>query len=215
MSSMASSPTIATSSNVIQTTVESTRNQTSRTTTANANIKWENFNYPPFIKLIHYDPNEIEDLEIRSLIKKINLTFVLNLVVSLINFINSIAQVAVGFTGLRILFSVLNILIFVPLTLFTFYKGYRGLVYDRKQLRYYYVGQFACCVVFFIFSIISGGNYNGWTRLGVLFENGHIFQGLLAIVESLIYLFNSLLCAYCMFKVYRSKDDSSPVDNRL
>jgi len=213
MSSMASSVTIPTSSPVLQTTVESARDKTAGTT-PNANIKWDNFNYPPLIKLIHYDPNEIEDLATRSLVKKINLTFVLNLVVSLINFLNSIAQVAVGFTGLRILFSVLNILIFVPVTLFTFYKGYRGLVYDRRQLRYYYVGQFACAVVFLIFSIISGGNYNGWTRLGVLFDNGHVFQGLLAIVESLLYTFNSALCAYCLFEVYRSKDPS-PVDNRL
>lgn len=214
MNSMTSSVTRSTTSNVVQTTVESARSKTPGSS-PNANIKWENFNYPPFIRLIHYDPNEIEDLATRSLIKKINLTFILNLVVSLLNFINSIAQVAVGFSGLKILFSVLNILIFVPVTLFTFYKGYRGLVYDRRQLRYYYIGHFVCAVAFFIFSIVSGGNYNGWTRLSVLFGDKHIFQGLLAIAESIIYLINSALCAYCLFKVYRSKDTSPPNDNRL
>jgi len=213
MNSMASSETKTTSGNIVQTTVESSR-QKVPSSNPNSNIKWENFNYPPFIRLIHYDPDEIEDPATRSLVKKRNLTFILNLVVSVINFINAIAQVAVGFTGLRILFSVLNILIFVPVTLFTFYKGYRGLVYNRRQLRYYYVGQFLCAVAFLVFSIISGGTWNGWTRLDVLFSNKHIFQGLLAIVESLIYTANSLLCMYCIFKVYRSKE-TTPLENRL
>lgn len=166
------------------------------------NIKWENFNYPPFLKLIHYDPTELADPE-KTVIINLNRTFLITILVSIINFINCIAQTAAGLGGIRILYSILNMVLFWPVSLFAFYKGYRGLVYNRSDFRLYWPTHFLLACAFVILSIVHAGNYNGWVRMAELFDEGYVFQGLLSIVESLIYEFNAIFVFYCMWKVHK------------
>ena len=208
-----SSVTKAVGGNVVRNAVNDARSRLPGGT-INPNIKWENYNYPPLLKLIHYDLSELEDPVTRSLVRKLNLTFVLVFIVSIINFINSIAQTASGHNGLRILYSVLNFFIFVPIALYGFYKGYRGITYTRRELRFYWVVAFIEVVAFMVFSIISGGNYNGWTRVAFLFGEGDVFQGILAIIESLIYLGNCLLVAFCAYRI-REFSLNAPPEDRL
>lgn len=180
----------------------------------NSSIKWDNFNYPPLLKIIHYDLKELDDTETRTLVRRLNFVFFFNFIVSIINFINSLAQIPVQDSGIRVLYSILNMLIFMPLTLYGFYKGYRGLTHSERELRFYWGISLIEIIVFFIFSIISGGCYNGWVRVSYLFSNGYIFQGILGIVESLIYLGMCFLIAFNSWKV-KNFVPGNPADNRL
>jgi hypothetical protein len=47
-------------------------------------IIWDDFNYPPFVRLIHYSLDELQD-PIRSVVKKMHLVFLLVLVINAIN----------------------------------------------------------------------------------------------------------------------------------
>jgi len=212
MNYMTSSVTKAVGSNVIRNAVDDVRNKFPGSQ-SNSSIKWDNFNYPPLLKIIHYDLKEL-DAETGSLVRKLNFVFMLNFLVSIINFINSLAQIPVNDSGIRILYSVLNMLIFIPFTLYGFYKGYRGLTHSERELKFYYVISLLEIIAFFVFSIISGGCYNGWTRVATLFKNNYIFQGILGIIESVIYLGMCFLIAWNTWKV-KNFVPSSPSDNRL
>ena len=212
MNSIGSSITKSVGTSVIRNAVDSARSKLPGQS-AYPNIRWENFNYPPLLKIVHYDLSELEPPH-KGVVRLLNITFILTFVVSIINFINSIAQTAVGFTGLRILYSILNLVIFIPISLFAFYKGYRGLVFNKRELKFYYVAQVLLAIAYFIFSIISGGNYNGWIRVSSLFHQHYIFQGILGVVESIIYLINSLLMVYCMLRV-KNLSSGVPPEDRL
>ena len=174
-----------------------------------SSIKWEEFNYPPLIKLIHYDLNELNEPH-KSLIRKMNISFVLVFVATLIGFIGNIVQVAMGVApGIRIFYAIMNIIIFNPAALYVFYKGYRGLVIAESQLRLYKIFQVILGLAWFIWSIIGAGAFNGWVRVSSLFGSGATFPGILALFESIIYLLNSLLAVYCVYATHIFDDHAN------
>ena len=174
-----------------------------------SSIKWEDFNYPPLIKLIHYDLNELNDPH-KSLIRKMNISFVLVFVATFIGFIGNIVQVAMSVApGIRIFYAIMNVIIFNPAALYVFYKGYRGLVIDESQLRLYKFFQAILALAWFIWSIIGAGAFNGWVRVSGLFGSGAVFPGILALFESIVYLLNSLLAFYCVYATHKFDDHVS------
>lgn len=174
-------------------------------------IKWESFNYPPLLNLIHYSSEELPD-SIKGLVKCIHSSFLILIVIFLINVVNCIVQTSQGGEGINIFYSFLNILIFVPLALFTFYRGYKGLASDSYLLRFYKIAQIVLILCYFIFSIISAGAFNGWVRAKNLMGKENYFTGALSIIESALYDINGLLAIYCVVGAHKYRDTG---DNRV
>ena len=77
-------------------------------------INWNDFNYPPLIKVFHYNASELEP-PVRNKVRLMWLTHIIVVVVTLLNLISNIAQVAaLSGIGLRILYAFVFIIIFNP-----------------------------------------------------------------------------------------------------
>ena len=152
------------------------------------------------LKLIHYDINELEDPQ-KAVVKKVHWALRIIAILCVLNLINNIAQAIGGEPGIRILYSVLNILLFPPVALYSFYKGYRGLTFDTANLKMYKITQLVLMILYLVFSIIPSGAFNGWIRVSQLFSDGLIFQGILSLLESFLYLGNVVLMAFTVYLV--------------
>lgn len=96
----------------LQKSVSSVKN--SITPSSGSKINWDDFNYPPLLKVIHYDITEV-DPEVRTGVRAMWLSHVLIFVEGILNLINNIAIVAAGGPGVRILYSIMFLFSFVPL----------------------------------------------------------------------------------------------------
>ena len=87
----------------------------------------------------------------------------------------------------------------------SFNFGYQAIClapnHDRKFM-FYMVSQGILCILWFIFSIISAGSINGWTKIKVLSRTNCKmgFSIFLAVIESLVYLFTMGLGIYCLIR---------------
>jgi hypothetical protein len=66
------------------------------TTSKTPEINWQDFNYPPLLKIIHFTPSELPE-EHKSIIWMLFATHIIILVESLLNIINNSVQTAEGF----------------------------------------------------------------------------------------------------------------------
>lgn len=176
-------------------------------------INWDYYNYPPLCHLIHYDLNELQGRQ-RSIVRKMNWSLKILLIILILNFINSIAiTIGDSSAGIRILYSFLNMVIFPPVALFSFYRGYRAICFDRSYILLYYITQGILAILYFVFSIISAGAFNGWIQTGHLFGNRFIFQGILSIIESLLYMGNILLMGLTIYQAKNYDGEPEPSNN--
>lgn len=77
-------------------------------------INWEDFNYPPLIKLIHFDLSEIEETKV-TVVRFLWLSHLLIFAYSIINILNNIVCVAQGEKGVRILYAFMFFFTFNPI----------------------------------------------------------------------------------------------------
>ncbi len=91
------------------------------------------------MKLIHYELDEIEE-PTRTYVSRLNISFVLAFLSCLINVINNIVWCILGIGGTRVVYSFFNMLLFSPLALYVFYKGFRSLIDLQDQRTYYKLG---------------------------------------------------------------------------
>ena len=94
-------------------------------------IDWMDLNYPPFIKLFHYDIDEIED-DYRRLFLWVELYFMAFGGFFVLNFFNTIVQVSVGYPATRILASLFYFVLLISLAGFGFYKLFQEAVTLKK-----------------------------------------------------------------------------------
>lgn len=169
-----------------------------------ANIKWNEYNYPPLIRVIHYDPSELQEPH-QGAVRKINWCFIGIVLVCIINVINSIAQAAGpdDYSSINILYSFLNLVLFIPVSFWVFYKGYLGICKETSNIRWYQIGQGLLCIAWIIFSIIYAGAINGFVRMGQLFGDGYGFQAVLSLIESLLYL---AVAGLGIFNIWKIRD---------
>ena len=176
-------------------------------------IKWEEFNYPPLLKLIHYDLNELNEPH-KSLVKKMHISSILVFVATLIGLFGNMLQVFMASApAIRIFYAFMNLVMFNPAALYVFYKGYRGIVMDESQLRFYKILQGILGLGWFMFSILALGAFDGWVRVSQLFSSGGAVPGILAFIESVVYLLNSLLALYCVYATH--KFDGKATDDNV
>ena len=82
-----------------------------------APVRWHHYNYPPFLKIIHFVPGEIPKTK-KFLAMSLYLLHLVILANSILNFIDSCFQ-----GGLRVLYALLFLLFINPIVLLVFEKG--------------------------------------------------------------------------------------------
>ena len=63
------------------------------------------------------------------------------------------------------------------------------------------------CILWFIFSILSAGTFNGWAEISNLKADRLYFSIFLCVIESLLYMTSCGLGAYCVFMSFRVEDE--------
>ena len=114
--------------NLAMNQVNGLKNQFSNPTNQrNVDLEWNNYNYPPLIRLFHYSTDRLQN-PIQRVVRVLHYSFLAYLVLCVINFLNNIVIAACGVSpGIYILYSILNVLLLVPFSLFVFYSGFYGL----------------------------------------------------------------------------------------
>ena len=142
------------------------------TSTGNSNmpqINWEDYNYPGFFKIIHYQPDEIPANKaplINVQLRQLKIV----LIICIINLVNNILEVALWkkktkddkIPATRIVASIFNFIILLPLLLGLFYRLLLTLLKDNSYFNIYKYMQIIFIVIYIVASIIPWSPFNGF-----------------------------------------------------
>eukprot|EP00742_Colponemidia_sp_Colp-10_P001085 GILJ01001175.1.p1 GENE.GILJ01001175.1~~GILJ01001175.1.p1 ORF type:complete len:227 (+),score=20.82 GILJ01001175.1:47-727(+) len=172
-------------------------------------IDWENFNYPPKLRIIHYDPKELQQ-PVKGIVLKMNWCFKIFVFTLAWNILACIILGAGGYQAISIFYAILDFVIGSCFGLYTFYTGYKGIAtrpISPSMLRKYTILQSILVVVMFIFSIVGDGPLHGWTLIN---KDVSGFASATAVMESIALTIAYLLGIYCVVKVNTFDGRSSP-----
>ena len=88
----------------------------------------------------------------------------------------------------------------------SFYNGYYAICQGpghKRKLLVYQITQGLLCAAWFVFSILSAGPFDGWTKIKVLSECNLKFSIFLSVLQSVVYLTTCALGIYCIIKATR------------
>ena len=162
-------------------------------------IDWNDFNWPPFLRVVHFSLAELKDPHL-PLVKMLYLIFLLNSGHFALNFFVTIVQVIVGYSGIRILCSILVFILLTALSFFAFYNGYRGVCENKDLLFRFKIATGILFGIHFIMLIANTLNFNGIVRAVRTFKDGHGFAGFLCILEILYIV---AMDGFSAFQIYR------------
>lgn len=156
-------------------------------------INWNDFNYPPLLRIIHYDPAELPD-QASNIARCLNVTFCLVALVSLLNFFNNCIIVSVSSAPWTwVLQSLIHLVLMPGAAFLLFYVGYSGIAeQDVTMLGRFTAGQLVLIFLSVFVSLVPFGCLNGFFKLKVL---GNLFTTapspvfvILILVESSLWL---------------------------
>ncbi|CAD8191253.1 unnamed protein product [Paramecium octaurelia] len=183
---------------------ESMRQFKSNQNDSKQKIDWNDFNYPPLIKVIHYNIEEVQP-EYRLVVRSLWLSSILIVAYTLLNIIDNSIQAGYGIDGIRILYSFMFLFSFNPIQFFIFYRGYKGVVSDPYLLVLYKWVQIILILCWITFSIVAILGFNGFIILQFLFEFLP-FCGVLALFEDIIFLIIVFLSGFALFRIWNIKE---------
>lgn len=166
-------------------------------------IDWEDYNYPPGLKIIHFKPSELEDKQkiivahcMHAAFLGIPIFFVFNLIINVMGIFIKIQ--GAGFYN--VLYSIFHFLIGVPIAMGVFSKGYRSLAGISDERTWYKFGE-GFMIIFvslaFFFEMLC---YHGLRDvLRMKNENGVIF--IFGIIEEVILLIEFAARLYALLMV--------------
>jgi len=178
-------------------------------------IEWEDFNYPPALRLIHFKITELPK-SLQYTARYLNMVFLLTTFVCVLNLVDSVAASywAVQMGDISFMFSIRIVMqsslhaILIPMAaLLTFYVGYRGIaVPDGVLVARFQIAQVVLGIVSINFALWPVGCVNGLARL--LFVSPEpdglgLLVGISTIIESSLWVANFLLAIINVVRVRR------------
>ncbi|CAD7950638.1 unnamed protein product [Amoebophrya sp. A120] len=173
---------------------------------AEQGINWQDYNYPPWLRLIHYKQDELP-VAIARTTRLMRLFFEIQCFICALTVFNSIiiTASASGYPAKFFLFALLNSMMLPPAALFVFYQGYRGLAISSSSLlTQYKIANSVAILLTLLCCFVPMGAINGFGRYDTeLYEHsdGKGYWGFAIFVESMLYLTNLAITSYCMYKV--------------
>jgi len=177
------------------------------TTTANhsasdaESIDWNNLNYPPWLRLFHYDLSELPST-VTPIVRCMHIASIVTLTVLVLNFLDVIIVVAAyKSSGFNIAFSCLDFFIFCPLSTFTFYAGYRSMAMTGSfKTTQYMIAQCVMIVFSLYFALSPSGPFNGFLRFA--FGDNYGYWIFAVLCESLLWLSVFVMGCWSAYRVY-------------
>mmetsp|Transcript_70651 Transcript_70651/g.204732 ORF Transcript_70651/g.204732 Transcript_70651/m.204732 type:complete len:243 (-) Transcript_70651:207-935(-) len=176
-------------------------------------IRWDDFNYPPLLRLIHFDISELQ-WKLRPTVRLLNCVYLLTTAAVVVNLFDTILLAAMGSVPVQwIIQAMLHVLLFPPAALGVFYLGYRGLAArDQALLFRYHIAQGALAAMSFFVALFPYRCINGVLRLAFVpaVGNGSGLSGLWVcaiFIESALWMINGLLG---VLNIVRVRHASSP-----
>eukprot|EP00449_Zooxanthella_nutricula_P002001 CAMPEP_0198509724 /NCGR_PEP_ID=MMETSP1462-20131121/13739_1 /TAXON_ID=1333877 /ORGANISM="Brandtodinium nutriculum, Strain RCC3387" /LENGTH=240 /DNA_ID=CAMNT_0044239035 /DNA_START=43 /DNA_END=765 /DNA_ORIENTATION=+ len=175
-------------------------------------IRWEDYNYPPVLELIHFDVTELQ-YKLRKVVRLLNFGFVLMSCTCLLNFTDSLMLNVVAdtdkFRTRWVLQSFLQAAVLPPAAFVTFYLGYRGLaVPDPILVHRYQLAQIALGLISVLFALVPYDCVNGLLTLATdkpYSSDGqaNVFWIIAIAVESFLWMLNAALALLNVVQVRR------------
>mmetsp|Transcript_31482 Transcript_31482/g.80255 ORF Transcript_31482/g.80255 Transcript_31482/m.80255 type:complete len:231 (+) Transcript_31482:79-771(+) len=169
-------------------------------------INWVDFNYPPLIRLVHFDLNELPST-LTGLVRCLNISFQITVITCLLNLFDTLVIVMSTRAPFRWLVqSALHMLLLPVAALGTFYSGYRGLSEPDSTLVFRFkVAQPALAFAYFLLGVTPWGCTNGLAQLGDMtnYTDGSVFWVVVIIIESFLWLSNCALASANVFRAYK------------
>ena len=175
---------------------------------SNEGIDWTDLNYPPGLKLLHYDIKEV-DASKKLIMHLIHGYFCLQSILFLLNFTNAIVQTASGYSWTRMLASVFYYFIIVLLAGFCFYSAFQAFVGVRAGSLMFKIGMGVLFFLFLLQLIFDTLSWNGLARVIHIFQDGNTLAGLLSLFEFFVILGQAGFAGYLVFGFVKAEMDTS------
>eukprot|EP00927_Polykrikos_kofoidii_P025067 TRINITY_DN22606_c0_g2_i1.p1 TRINITY_DN22606_c0_g2~~TRINITY_DN22606_c0_g2_i1.p1 ORF type:complete len:234 (+),score=28.16 TRINITY_DN22606_c0_g2_i1:66-767(+) len=174
--------------------------------TGHSEINWVNFNYPPLLRLVHYDLEELPST-LTGLVRRLNWSFQLTTISCALNFIDNLIIVLSTRAPARwLLQSLLHFVMLPMFALAVFYAGYRGLAEpDASLLKKYKISQPILAVFYFLLSLVDWGCANGLFQLMKIHEHsddGSVFWTVVIFLESFLWGVNFLFATLNLYRAH-------------
>lgn len=130
-------------------------------------INWDNYNYPPFLKIMHFDLNEL-DPSCKTVMRWVDTAYKLLIFCLLTNFVTNFILVVEGVPqkSLHVVYSLFNLVIFTGAGLYLQHCAYKGVAASNSpMMRRYILGMSLLVMLGLAFSLLAFVNWNGWLRL--------------------------------------------------
>lgn len=167
-------------------------------------IDWKNFNYPPFVNVFHYDIGHIKEEE-KQLVTRLNFVFIGQILFFVLNFINAIIQVAVGYSWTRIFSSIFWYALIIGLAGFGFYNVFRAFCGDNGNAMLKFKVTWGTMLILFFFQfLIDKLSWNSIVRWIRIFKAGYGFAGIMSLVEWILFVANMAGVVYLILEVRKT-----------
>jgi hypothetical protein len=178
-------------------------------------INWRDYNYPPYLNIFHYDLDDIEHENNRKIVNYMNKVLVITFAACVVNLIDTIVNTTLfkDADGSWIVYSILNFVVIVPIAMYVFYTGYKGLALaDSGYLtRYTYFGAIQA-IFYTMFVLLHFGALNGLLSFAMF--NVGIYWAISIVVESAMWAVALGLCVYTVLYVHRGDYNLLPTSSR-
>lgn len=179
------------------------------------NINWGDYNYPPVLNLVHYDPDDVENESLRPIVKTMNHIFVITAIVSVLNLIDTmiIAPLNADARWEWILYSALNLVVIPPLSFYVFFTGYKAMALSDSSLqsRYSVMGTIQA-IFFFLFTLTPFGALNGLLSFAIYHVG--VVWGIAIVVESALWATAFGMTVYTVIYIVRADYQTLPLATR-
>lgn len=175
-------------------------------------INWGDYNYPPCLSIMHYSLDDIQHEKNQTVVDCMHKVFLITFGNCILNFIDTTVNTTIyaDADGSWIIYSILNFVLIVPVALYIFHSGYKGIaLMDSGYLsRYTFMGAIQA-LFYFMFTLLHFGALNGLLSFA-MFEVG-IFWSIAIVVESLLWMIALGLCLYTVIYVHQGKHEILPI----
>eukprot|EP00928_Gymnodinium_smaydae_P031509 TRINITY_DN23100_c0_g1_i1.p2 TRINITY_DN23100_c0_g1~~TRINITY_DN23100_c0_g1_i1.p2 ORF type:complete len:235 (+),score=42.04 TRINITY_DN23100_c0_g1_i1:146-850(+) len=177
-----------------------------------AEINWVNFNYPPLLRIIHFDIEELP-VSLTGIVRRLKISFQLTVFACCLNVFDTLIVVFSTRAPKRwLLQSGLHLVMLPAAALAVFYSGYRGLAEpDTSLLFRYKVGQPVLGFCYALLGIVPWGCANGLVQLAEMKQHteGSVFWTVVIIFESTCWLVNVLFTVLNLYRAHHLDQLSS------
>ena len=178
-------------------------------------INWANYNYPPCFGIMHYDIDDIKNEELQGEVLKMHRVFLISLVTCILNLFDNVidASFYTGPTWNWVIYSILNFFLIVPISLYIFYIGSRGLTaVDSSLLQRYSIMGVIQVIFLFLFTVMPFGAMNG--LLSFAMYKVTWYWAVAVVVESALWATAFALCLSSVIYVIKKDYNGLPIASR-